>query len=426
MRRKILLIILFVVLILALLFKSPFAATFNYKQAMALYGKGKYEQALPYFERGLIANPNHVLIRYFYANTLAKVKPTYSVQKKLYELAEHKSDDQATKLARSNATQVKRALLSGIGDTYIYNAASGTDIIRWDVRSFPLKVYIEESNVPKYYATNIRSALAQWMNRTTFVNFTETKNEGDAQIVIRFKDTNPSACSGGICKYVVAYTEPTISSNNTLKRMTLTFYKTNPRNQDFSPPEIYSTALHEIGHTLGIMGHSDKPGDIMNAAQNKGALSGSAFGNTKLSQRDLKTLVLLYRTKPTVSDKFNLSSETFYYAPLIIGSDDVIVQKKIEELTRYIKSYPQMATGYINLGGAYADMGDFEKALQYMQTAEKYAKTNDERFLVAYNRAIIYYNMQNASAAMQYAQQAQGYKADPAIAELIEDIRKMK
>ena len=422
MHRKILLGILVVLIIIFILFKSPFAATYNYNKAKSLYDNGKAELSLAYFEKSHFANPNNSLNRYYYAMALSKSKPTYSVQKKLYELSQSNANDEAAKLAKSKAYQMRRAILSEIGDNYIFNAASGTDIIRWDVRSFPLKVYIEESNVPKYYFSNIRSALSQWVNR----RFSEVNNEADAQIVIRFKDVDSSVCSGGICKYVVAYTEPTIGSNNMLKKMTLTFYKTNPRNQKFLPPEIYSTALHEIGHTLGLMGHSEKSGDIMYAAQNKSSSTGTSYGSTKLSQRDLKTLVLLYRTKPTITNTYNLNSETFYYAPLIIGTGDEIIQKKIEEYTKYIKSYPQLATGYINLGGAYSDAGDFEKGLQYMSTAEKYAKTDDERFLIYYNKSIMYYNMKNSEKAMQYARQAQGIKNDSSIAELIEDIQQMK
>ena len=318
-------------------------------------------------------------------------------------------------------------MLKGIGNNYIYNASTGTDIIRWDIKSFPLKVYIKnDSDIPSYYVSNIRSALKQWANRTTFVKFTEVNNESDANIVIKFRDIDSSVCTGNICKYVVAYTEPSISNNILLKKMYLTFYKTNPKRKAFLPREIYSTALHEVGHTLGIMGHSDNPADIMYAAQESNSRDNSIFGNQILSQRDLNTLVLLYRTKPTVSNTWNISSESFYYAPLVIGNDDVLISKKINELKKYIQEYPKFATGYINLGGAYADMGDFENALIYMQKAEPYAKTDDERYLISYNRAIIYYNMKQKAKAMQYAQQAQGYKADPAVNELIQEIQNMK
>ena len=416
MQRKILLIILFILIVIALMFKSPLAATYNYNTAKGLYDKGQYEKSLSHFERAYFASPKNSINRYAYAMALSKSRPTYSVQKKLYELSRYKPEDEAVRMAKSKASQMRYTLLSGIGNNYIYNASSGTDIIRWSTQSFPLKVYIEQSDVPQYYTSNIRSALRQWTDRTTFVKFSETKNESDAQIVIRFKNIDTTECSGNTCKYVVAYTEPIIGTGNTLKKMTLTFYKTDPKNKNFTSHEIYKTALHEIGHTLGIMGHSDSSEDIMYPSRN----------NMRLSERDLKTLVLLYRTKPTISDKQNISGEKLYYAPLVIGSSDVIASKKIDELTKYVKKYPNFAAGYINLGGAYADTGDFEKALQNMTTAEKYANSNDERYLIDYNRAIIYYNMQNPQSAMQYAKRAQSYKNDPAVNELIEEIKNQK
>ena len=71
-------------------------------------------------------------------------------------------------------------------------------------------------------------------------------------------------------------------------------------------------------------------------------------------------------------------------------------------------------------------MGDFENALKYLGMADKYAKATDEKYLIAYNKAIVYYNMKLDKEAMQYAKLAQSHKNDPAINELIEDIQKLK
>ncbi len=51
--------------------------------------------------------------------------------------------------------------------------------------------------------------------------------------------------------------------------------------------EVQHTILHEIGHALGLLGHSDGPGDMMYVPHQ--------FGVTALSQRDKTTVETLYQ-----------------------------------------------------------------------------------------------------------------------------------
>ena len=57
--------------------------------------------------------------------------------------------------------------------------------------------------------------------------------------------------------------------------------------------EVKHTILHEIGHALGLLGHSDGPWDIMFVPHQ--------FGVVECSPRDVETLKLLYRL-PTAFD----------------------------------------------------------------------------------------------------------------------------
>ena len=418
--RRLLLFILFLVLIVALVYKSPFSALYNYNKARALYDNGQYEQSLPYFERSLFANSKGVLARFFYVLALSKSEPKYSVQKKLYEMSNSKIDDEATKTAKYQIKVVKHKLMKGLEDNYIYNAVYGNDILRWDIKSFPLKVYFDKSDtVPEYYINSINRAMSLWSKNTNFVKFVNVEDSSNADIFITFKNIEQAQCEDS-CKFVIAYTEPSITSKNLLNRMTLTFYRTNPNNESFSASEIYNTAVHEIGHTLGVMGHSDNPDDLMYSLQT----DNSWFGSFReiLSVRDLNTLVLLYRISPTISNVSGLKSETFYYSPLILGDNDIVLQNKLEELKGYISSYPNIAAGYINISSIYADLGDFNSSLDALNQAEVLAKNDDERFLVAYNRAITYFNLQNYSKALEYAKEAKGIKSTQTVQELITDI----
>ena len=208
-------------------------------------------------------------------------------------------------------------------------------------------------------------------------------------------------------------------------QMTLTFYKTNPLNKGFSQGEIYNTALHELGHTLGIMGHSDYPEDLMFSISDSESSKYYPYAQI-MSKRDLQTLVLLYRLKPTISNVKVLENENFYYPPLVIGSDDVRLQKKLEEYKSYIREYPEMAAGYVNLASVYGDMGDFDSVLKTLEKAEIYAQTVDEKYIVNYNRAVAYYNMQQYEKALNSAKIAQSIKNEKNIQALINDILKVK
>lgn len=422
--RKFLLALFFIVLLIALFYKSPFSALYNYNKAKALYESQQYDKAIPYFERSLFADPKGLLARFYYVLALSNTKPTYSVQKKLYEVANSKIDDEATKYAKAQALGLRYRLLEGIENNFIYNAAMGNDILRWDIKSFPLKVYIEKGvNIPAYYYTEIDYALNKWTNRTNFVKFTNTDKESDADIAIKFKDTPSDLCTENVCKYVAAYTEPQISNDKLLTQMVLTFYKTNPFGNVFTQSEISNTAMHELGHTLGIMGHSDNPADVMFASKdstiNANFLSSYA---RELSLRDLRTLVLLYRIKPTISDVKNLHSEQFYYAPLILGNDDIRLQKKLNEFKDYIVKYPNISSGYINLASVYADLGDFQSALSNLSIAEKLATNNDELFIINYNKAVVYFNQQAYENALKFANVAKSIDSSKNIDDFINEI----
>lgn len=427
--RKVLLFILFVVLVVYMLYKSPLSASYYYNKAKALYSAGQYEQSLPLFEKSLFSDPKNILTRFYYVLALSKSEPTYSVQKKLYEMGNSKINDEAKKYARYQAVSLRHNLLVGVENNYIFNAVAGNDIIRWDINSFPLKIYyMNVESAPAYYYENIEKALLQWTQRTNFVKFVQTKDENDANIVIKFSDISDSSCKGDNCKFAIAYTDPVITSKGVLEKMNLTFFKTNPRHELFSPLEVYNTALHEIGHTLGLMGHSDNPEDLMYASNDNSkniyALFRSDF--QYLTSQDLKTLALLYRLEPTISNVKGLHSENFYYPPLIMGSEDARLLKKLEEYQKYIQKYPNFAAGYINIASIYVDMGDFDLALKALNSASHLAQNEDENYMIAYNRAIIYYNKQDYTNALNYAKQTKSIRPSNNIDELINDINKIK
>ena len=120
----------------------------------------------------------------------------------------------------------------------------------------------EHENILKireYYKNEFINAFSEWSKAT---NFSLSFAEGDesSNIIIKFSNHNPADSDDK--KYVVAYTTPDINKNY-LKRMNIIFYSKDPQGNYYSQNQVYNTALHEIAHALGVMGHSNNKKNII-------------------------------------------------------------------------------------------------------------------------------------------------------------------
>ena len=429
MHKKLLLVLFCILCGVYIWFRSPVGSDYYMNKGLADYNAKNYSQAVDSFEKSLASNSVNARSELYLVKSLSKLKPSYTVQKKLYKISKSSVNPASKELAKYAVSQIKKELLSNFSDNYIYNAMQGKEIIRWDIKSFPLKVYFENiDEVPAYYKENIFKAMEQWYKRTGFIKYEQTKDKNIAQIYVVFRDINTFECPPNKeCKYTIAYTEPVIDTNNVLKKYNFTFYKTNPKGDHYTRMQVYNTALHELGHTLGIMGHSDNPNDVMYENNDRASDIYSAYRSDSqyLSMRDLRTVALLYSLAPSISDVKNLSPESFFYPPLVLGEDEEIFIKKIHELEKYIKKYPHFASGYINIASVYAEMGDKEKGLSNLKKAESLASSDDEKYMTYYNRSVIYFNSQDYDLAKEAALKAQGVKNTPEIQSIISEINEL-
>lgn len=423
---KILLLLLFFVGLYFLWVKSPLSTAYFYENGKKLYEAGNYLQAVEKFERILLNDPQNRSARFMYVQTLSKLEPDYTVQEALYKMANSKVDDSAKTYAKAYIIRLKTKLSDKFEENYIYNAIQNKDIIRWDKSSFPLKVYIEKkSDIPSYYSKNVEDAFSAWMNNIDFIKFVMTDSEKAANIVVKYIDYSGDECGEGVNNYVIATTFPDINKHHVLEKMSITIHKTNCFNKNFAPEEIYNASLHEIGHALGIMGHSGTKGDVMYATSS----AKYSFRRTEMYFRksftisDINTITLLYNLAPTVTNIKNFNREGLYYAPLVLGNDGEIIKKKLNEIKQYINKYPNFASGYINISSIYANSGQEYEAFKALDTAENLARSQDEKYLVEYNRAILYYNSHNLAKALEHAQKAKVIKPCSRVDELINDIQ---
>ena len=399
-------------------------------RGMTLYEDKNYESSLNYMQKALIFKPDNRDYRYYYVKTLSEMKPVYKVQKTMYRFANDGKDDSANILANDKISEWKKNIHANIGNNYIEQAPSDANIIRWNKNSFPLKVYIDTkklSDLPEYYTSAVSRALSQWDKSVDFVSFINADKKSDAQILIVFDKMPENICDeSGICKFVVGYTSPKISGHK-LKNMSITIYDKNPRGEYFSDKEVYNTVLHEMGHALGIMGHSYSTDDLMYLqTQGNDIFTPYREDFHYLSGNDVNTLKLLYMLEPTITDKPNTSKKGLIYTPIILGSRAEIAMKKVEEAKDYINSSPDIAVGYINLAGAYSDLKEYKKAIEALQSALDVANTDNEKFIIYYNYAYIYMNMKKYNTALEYAELAEHIQPSQDVAELISIIKHNK
>ena len=404
---------------------------FFFWQGQNYLEKQDYVKAFKSLQIAYKFNPKNKNYKYYYVKALQNLTPTVKVQKYLFEITESKENDSAIQLAEMEISKWQNNIKANIGDNYIEQVPLDNRIIRWDEKTFPLKVAItDKSNIelPPYYRVEILEAFAQWQSSTNFLEFSEVSNPKDANIVVEILPLPNNVCEGKVCRYVVGYTTPKINGSK-LKKMTITLYDKDPYGNYFSDKELYNTILHEIGHALGIMGHSYSSEDLMymtNQSSNFYVPYKSSF--QYLSSKDINTINLLYKLIPDITNTSlkQFDTKRLIYAPIILGNSKNISSRKLQEAKNYIKNAPDISGGYIDLGIAYAELDKPKQAINAMNKALELAKSDNDKYMAKYNLAALYMNNGKLDQALKYAQEAQNIYNSDEIKELITNISHAK
>jgi tetratricopeptide (TPR) repeat protein len=178
-----------------------------------------------------------------------------------------------------------------VGDNFL--AAITSPYQLWDNSHRQLRIYIQPG--PSAYTQAVKSAFDTWQNSLDgLFTFTYVNDPlaADSQVLWREKPKpqQSETPEGHDSQYEGGYNlklrlGPWVVSND------IYFSLTTPQGLAPSPQDMQNTALHEIGHMLGIEGHSPSPGDIMTA------VSPESHIQRALTRRDINTLLGLYDTK---------------------------------------------------------------------------------------------------------------------------------
>lgn len=265
-----------------------------------------------------------------------------------------------------------------LSDNYFSNAvtASGNFSV-W--QKMPINVYIQ--NNP--FASIVKSAFDVYnANFGGMISFNYVDNPNTAQITVTF----PSRLERADEEQFVAGLTNNFSSGHDIQSSTIKLL-TQKDGIKFSSAFVYNTALHEIGHALGINGHSDNRADVMYPETQASTMM-------TLSARDMATLKIMYSKN---AELINQNSAT--------ASSD-----KLQEALRYTRQAPNKTNAWINLGNVYYDLKMLPEALEAYKEALKIDPSDSNIYA---SMAECYYSSKKYETSAQFYEYAKERTYDP-------------
>lgn len=267
----------------------------------------------------------------------------------------------------------EKTIKAAVIDSYFRNIYKNGKLVRWNKSTLPLKVYIQDSqDVPEYYREVVMSAYQAWQRASENLvrfEFVETPSEADMKCYFKSNDNKDSI---GVHAFAV--------NGNTITDSIIVFNKVDNKGHSHDSKQLFSSALQEIGHSLGLTGKSPSIYDVMYPI-------GTKF-NTEITSRDLKTLALLYSVVPDITNKPLTQEEKsqLFTAAEVLATLNVPVNDNtnLEEVTG-----GDIAT-HLALAEQYRKRAEYTKAAHEYQTVAQMKTDKRSKSEVYYEVAVMY------------------------------------
>ena len=314
---------------------------------ISAYQGRHWQTALLYLQQALHQDRNNPTVHYYLGNTYAKLSKDNDARQEylavirlspgstaaklsqigLYQLSNPDSSDRAQllksdktelvdKSPESIATEPSQAdILPDADDprkadrfgfpvqtpNFLDETIENGRQVRWSTFNKAITLYIEPApqgvkNFQPAFISNVKQAMAVWFQALDN-RFTLKLVSTPEQAMIRVSWVNGIDTVGHSSEkgtsYTAGLTLPSIR-NDRLEHMDVRISTFDILQKPQTPAIISAVAVHELGHALGILGHSRNPADIMFAQQTP---------RTQLSKGDVNTIRALYSVMPDVTDK---------------------------------------------------------------------------------------------------------------------------
>lgn len=404
-------------------FATPLFNKINIMQAEACFAQQDYVCAFKFYRKAFASRLNNEVYVENYFNTLAKMKKIAVVQQELENLLEDYPFSDVAPQIEAIFAQIRKDVEKQYEQTYIDAVAQGTSIVHWNNVAQKVRVFIDNqqaAQLPGYYISEVKEAFLDYSRLLEHsLQFTYVNSAKDADIVIVFMpEISGGKCIGtSDCLKILGLTENVISGS-ILHKSLVKLRTQDVDGSQFTANQIHNIAKHEIGHALGVAGHSYFSEDVMYPVNNDAHWAEDnqtlLIEKKVFSQRDIDTFRLLYNIIPDVTNKpYNVLAYSEKYFPIaVLGTRKQIGEKKLEESQRYINTVASNFISQMNLAEGYFVSRDFEKAKDAFSEALTYAKTDEEKFTVYHNLSVIYYEQSDYKTAINYADMANTFTND--------------
>lgn len=249
---------------------------------------------------------------------------------------------------------------------------SPMQIPKW--QHMPITVSIDsDKNVD-----HVKNAFYTWEKAAGgIIRFKIIDSEKFSDISVHFVDKFDDL--SGEQGFAAGLSKPYYRGNNII-RAEIYLLTTNPKTGEVLPEsKVYLIALHEIGHTLGVIGHSPYKGDIMYKGSSDEPLK-------SISTRDANTLKLIYLSNP-------VSKNTAMKIP----------EYKLKEAEDNIKAFNNNPLLWIKYGDIYREYGHYLEAIDIYQKAKKLDNENSQ---ANYLIGLCYYKIKQFQESYYYIKNA--------------------
>lgn len=404
---------------LVAIFHENWLNNYHISTAEKCFANEKFICAYNHYQKAFSSGFNNEPYVKNYFQTLFKMKKNAPIQEELNNLLVNYPDNIASDDIIDIFEKIQKDVEEEYGDTYINIAVQGTNIVHWN-HTDAVKVYINApSNIPPYYITEVEKSFSEYQKiLNNKLDFQYVDNETNADIEVIFaENVSGGKCNDENCKKVLGFTE-NIISGSLLNKSIIKLRTKDTDDTEFTANQIHNIAKHEIGHALGINGHSFNENDVMYPVSNDTEwakdYSTLLIKRKEFSNRDISTLKLLYNIIPDISNKdYDTKKHLDMYMPVsVLGTKEEISQIKLQEANRYITNVTNNFIAQMSLAESYVGSRDFDKAQEEFEKALLSAQTNEEKFTVNHNLAVIYYQKQDYKTALSYAQIANSLSDD--------------
>ena len=418
-------IVVYGLILLVCVFFLAYNPVFNkisLKRAESCFNAQNYVCAFKNYNKAFATGLNNEKYVEHYVDTLKKMKKNAIVQNELIKIMREYPNSNSVSEINNIFENLQKEIAEEYKENYIDFVAQGTNIVHWNNVAAKIKVYIDssmQSQLPGFYYAEIKNALTDYTRALdNAVQFHYVENASDADIQVIFvEEISAGNCVGtSDCLKILGLTENEISGS-VLQKSVVKLRVKDTDNTKFTANQIYNIAKHELGHALGVSGHSYFSEDVMYPVNNDASYSEEMnmlmIKRKPFSKRDLNTFKLLYRIIPDITNKrYNIKANVDMFFPIaVLGTKKQIGEKNLAESNNYIGTVATNFVSQMNLAEGFFANQEFDKAKDAFSEALSYAKTDDERFAVYNNLAVILYEEGDYVMALSYAETANSYSS---------------